>query len=126
MVKIEDKNPHCSRKLNGLLHYRSLPEDLIIDIFLRLPVSSLMQLKCVCKSWKTLISDSEFAERHHRKLTMDPSITNIRIFFGSELGRIVSLPLKPLLEKPSEPTKAVEFNMEQYRFSILGACNGLA
>ncbi|XP_058725759.1 F-box/kelch-repeat protein At3g23880-like [Vicia villosa] len=125
MVKIEDKNPHCSRKLKDLLHYRSLPEDLIMDIFLRLPVRSLLQLKCVCKSWKTLISDSQFAKRHLQRLTINPSITNLQIFFGSELGRIASLPLKPLLEKPSESTKAVEFSMEQYRFSILGACNGL-
>ncbi|XP_058725761.1 F-box/kelch-repeat protein At3g23880-like [Vicia villosa] len=126
---MEEENTHTSRKLNGdgLLHRQSLPDDLIIEILLRHPVRSLLQFKHVCKSWKTLISDSQFAKRHLHRLTMDPSIINLQIIFASEFGfgRIVSLPLKPLLEKPSEPIKAVEIGMEQYRFSILGECNGL-
>ncbi|MCI40987.1 F-box/kelch-repeat protein, partial [Trifolium medium] len=39
-----------------------LPEELIIQILLRLPVRSLIEFKCVCKSWKTLISDPKFAK----------------------------------------------------------------
>ncbi|KAL5100772.1 hypothetical protein RYX36_005099, partial [Vicia faba] len=36
---MEEENTQCSRKLNigGLLHRKSLPEDLIIEIHLRLP-----------------------------------------------------------------------------------------
>ncbi|XP_058774262.1 F-box/kelch-repeat protein At3g23880-like [Vicia villosa] len=37
-----------------------LPEELVGEILLRLPVRSLLQFKCVCKSWKTLISGSQF------------------------------------------------------------------
>ncbi|XP_058725765.1 F-box/kelch-repeat protein At3g23880-like [Vicia villosa] len=107
-----------------LIHCRSLPDDLFIEILLRLPVRSLLQLKCVCKSWKTLISDSQFAKRHLQMLTVDPSITNPQFFFGRGDGKILSLPVKPLLESPSEPTKAVEFSMEP-RFGVLGSCNGL-
>ncbi|XP_045791344.1 uncharacterized protein LOC123886050 [Trifolium pratense] len=38
-----------------------LPEK--IRILLRLPVRSLLEYKCICKSWKTLISDPKFAKR---------------------------------------------------------------
>jgi F-box interacting protein len=49
-VRMEKKNPLF------------LPHDLIIQILLRLPVNSLISLKCVCKSWFSLIShDIDFA-----------------------------------------------------------------
>ncbi|CAI8587409.1 unnamed protein product [Vicia faba] len=123
---MEEENTQCSRKLNGggLLHRQSLPDDLIIEILLRLPVRSLLLLKCVCKSWKTLISDLQFAKQHLQSLTMDPSIANRRFFFGRGDGKIVSVPVKPLLENPSAPIEAVEFNME-HSLRVLGSCNGL-
>ncbi|KAL5100770.1 hypothetical protein RYX36_005097 [Vicia faba] len=125
-LKMEEENTQCSRKLNGggLLHRQSLPDDLIIEILLRLPVRSLLLLKCVCKSWKTLISDLQFAKQHLQSLTMDPSIANRRFFFGRGDGKIVSVPVKPLLENPSEPIEAVEFSME-HSLRVLGSCNGL-
>ncbi|XP_059670673.1 F-box protein At4g19940-like [Cornus florida] len=39
-------------------------EDVIIEILSRLPVKSLMRLKCVCKYWSTLIRNSSFISRH--------------------------------------------------------------
>ncbi|KAL5100769.1 hypothetical protein RYX36_005096 [Vicia faba] len=123
---MEEENTQCSRKLHGggLLHRQSLPDDVIIEILLRLPVRSLLLLKCVCKSWKTLISDLQFAKQHLQSLTMDPSIANRRFFFGRGDGKIVSVPVKPLLENPSEPIEAVEFSME-HSLRVLGSCNGL-
>ncbi|XP_059670664.1 F-box/kelch-repeat protein At3g23880-like [Cornus florida] len=39
-------------------------KDLIIEILLRLPVKSLIRLKCVCKYWSTLIRDFNFISMH--------------------------------------------------------------
>ncbi|RHN51286.1 putative F-box domain-containing protein [Medicago truncatula] len=40
-----------------------LLDELIVEFLSRLPVKTLMQFKCVCKSWKTLIShDPSFAK----------------------------------------------------------------
>ncbi|XP_075657611.1 F-box/kelch-repeat protein At3g06240-like [Castanea sativa] len=41
-----------------------LPEDLVIQILLWLPVISLLRFKCVCKSWCVLISSQNFITRH--------------------------------------------------------------
>jgi len=44
---------------------RYLPHELIVQILLRLPVKSLIRLKCVCKPWLSLISnDPHFANSH--------------------------------------------------------------
>ncbi|RHN56341.1 putative F-box domain-containing protein [Medicago truncatula] len=48
------------RRLSPLI----LHDDLFTQVLLLLPVKSLMQLKCVCKSWNTLISGPTFVELH--------------------------------------------------------------
>lgn len=47
------KNPNCA-----------LPHDLVVDILLSLPVRSLVRFKCVCTSWRSLISNPQFAKSH--------------------------------------------------------------
>jgi F-box interacting protein len=59
---------------------------------------------------------------------MNPSITHQHIFTSLlfyDPTKIISFPVKPLLENPSQrPNKHVEFCME-HKFLILGSCNGL-
>jgi hypothetical protein len=47
----------------------TLPFDLVLEIFYRLPVTPLVQFKTVCKSWKSLISHPKFAKNHLRVST---------------------------------------------------------
>ncbi|CAI0416438.1 unnamed protein product [Linum tenue] len=43
-----------------------LPPELIAEIFTWLPVDSLLRFRCVCKSFKTLISSTDFVKSHLR------------------------------------------------------------
>ncbi|AES72805.1 F-box and associated interaction domain protein [Medicago truncatula] len=44
-----------------------LPFDLVEEILCRLLVKILLQLKCICKSWKSVISnDRKFSKKHLR------------------------------------------------------------
>ncbi|XP_028096475.1 F-box/kelch-repeat protein At3g23880-like [Camellia sinensis] len=43
-----------------------LPQELILDILLRLPVKSLFWFKSACKSWCTMISRLQFVKKHLR------------------------------------------------------------
>ncbi|MED6107734.1 hypothetical protein PIB30_016772 [Stylosanthes scabra] len=46
-----------------------LPEEVVAEILVRLPVSCLVKLKSVCRSWRALISSSQFAKTHlHRSI----------------------------------------------------------
>lgn len=42
----------------------SLPDDITIDILSRLPVKSLARFRCVCKSWRSLLTDACFVKAH--------------------------------------------------------------
>ncbi|KAI9080037.1 hypothetical protein K1719_037970 [Acacia pycnantha] len=42
----------------------NVPEELKLEILLRLPVRSLVSLKCVSKSWRSIISNPNFAKLH--------------------------------------------------------------
>jgi hypothetical protein len=41
-----------------------LPEELVLEILIRLPVKSLRCFKCVSKAWRTEISDPSFILSH--------------------------------------------------------------
>ncbi|GAU47965.1 hypothetical protein TSUD_280240 [Trifolium subterraneum] len=55
-----------NKKLSSVdyLHTATLPFDLIEEILCRLPVKPLLQFRCVCKSWNSLISDTKFTKKH--------------------------------------------------------------
>ncbi|PNX81999.1 F-box/kelch-repeat protein [Trifolium pratense] len=63
----------------------TLPFDLISEILCNLPVKLLLQLQCVCKSWKSLISDHNFAKKHLRKSTPRLMIQRTKLRFPNSL-----------------------------------------
>ncbi|XP_073126218.1 F-box protein CPR1-like [Henckelia pumila] len=46
---------------------QGLPEDVVIEILVRLPVKSIQRFKSVSKSWRDLIRSSMFIDRHHKR-----------------------------------------------------------
>ncbi|KAL7218697.1 hypothetical protein ACSBR2_011880 [Camellia fascicularis] len=42
----------------------NLPQEVLFDILARLPVKSLLQMRCVCKSWNSLINSPIFITSH--------------------------------------------------------------
>ncbi|XP_058744660.1 F-box/kelch-repeat protein At3g23880-like [Vicia villosa] len=112
-------SPLLPEKLAG----EFLPEDLVTEILLRLPVKSLLQFKRVCKSWKTLISDPQFANTH---LQIKTTNHQQLVFSVLEESRILSYPLNSLCENPSTPHKPATFTgIANHDYLIIGSCNGL-
>jgi hypothetical protein len=95
------KSVHSNATPTSLI---ALLDELIADILSRLPVKTLMQIKCVCKSWKTLISDDpSFA-----KLQLQRSQRNSQLLLVAECSMpdqdlnlsVVPFQLSGLLETP--------------------------
>ncbi|KAK2439873.1 F-box/kelch-repeat protein [Trifolium repens] len=64
---VSDRTKRCrtltSSSSSSPLSLPTLHFDLIPEILCRLPVKFLLQFQCVCKSWKSLISDPKFVKK---------------------------------------------------------------
>ncbi|GAU20089.1 hypothetical protein TSUD_381810 [Trifolium subterraneum] len=89
----------------------TVPFEIVEEILIKLPVKFLMQLKSVCKSWKSLISDSKFAKKHLRVSTTRHHIL---------VSYITNLPRKLILEGYPR-----EFILVDYPFSFDAAVRQL-
>ncbi|MED6218229.1 hypothetical protein PIB30_025003 [Stylosanthes scabra] len=70
-----------------------LPDDLIEEILVRVPASTLLRLKIVCKSWNALICSSEFTRFHLDRSREDPPLV-----YGFEYDRKIRfVPMRNVL-----------------------------
>ncbi|CAI9090428.1 OLC1v1025192C1 [Oldenlandia corymbosa var. corymbosa] len=65
-----------------------VPDSVLIDIVLSLPIKAIIMCKCVCKPWRRVISDRHFAKRHFAKAEPCPLIRTIG---GSRVSRMLYL-----------------------------------
>nr|XP_009764586.1 PREDICTED: F-box/kelch-repeat protein At3g23880-like [Nicotiana sylvestris] len=102
----------------------SLPQDLIIEILVRLPVKSLLQLKCVSKDWLSLISSHEFVNTHLSFNSKDCTRHRLMLQFMTYLKHCsVSLLFSGFSTDSFDldiPTKTPDD-----RFDVVGSVNGL-
>jgi hypothetical protein len=103
----------------------TLPFDLIVEILYKLPVKSLMQFQCVCKSWKSLISDPKFAKKHLRISKKHHHL--ISIFTDSTRAKFIymSYPLSSIFTEVT--AMQLEYPLTiPHRFDlIVGSCHGI-
>ncbi|RHN65466.1 putative F-box domain, galactose oxidase, beta-propeller, F-box associated interaction [Medicago truncatula] len=85
------KSTTLPRWLNRILQGRdraplpTLPFDLVAEILCRLPVKLLVQLRCLCKSFNSLISDPKFAKKH---LQMSTARHHLMLRSTNNLGKL--------------------------------------
>ncbi|KAG4941562.1 hypothetical protein JHK87_045433 [Glycine soja] len=100
-----------------------LPQELIIEILLRLPVKSLVRFKCVCKLWLSLISDPHFAISHFEQA----AIHNERLVLLAPCAReFRSIDFNASLHDNSA-SAALKLDFlppKPYYVRILGSCRG--
>ncbi|KAH0693810.1 F-box only protein 8-like [Solanum tuberosum] len=106
---------------------RHLPEDLLVDVLLRLPVESLLRFKCVCKHWYALITSPSFIEMHfhHKHNHARLLICNLTISDKSKSIAFSLLPAK-IVQGVSPEQKIVHQLQRVTDFmSIAGPVDGL-
>ncbi|XP_016507272.1 F-box/kelch-repeat protein At3g23880-like [Nicotiana tabacum] len=59
----------------------SLPDDIVNSILIKLPVTSLLRFKCICKSWRFSISNPNFIKLHLHESSAN--ISRQKLFFVS-------------------------------------------
>ncbi|XP_057430753.1 F-box/kelch-repeat protein At3g23880-like [Lotus japonicus] len=113
------------------LHAPPLPFDLVVEILCRLPVNSLLQFRCVCKSWNSLISDPKFAKNH---LHCSPPDFTRHHLMGSDIEdedsynyRLKAYPLISVFNAVPSAATHLEYPLIYTRIidEIVGSCNGI-
>ncbi|XP_050264028.1 F-box/kelch-repeat protein At3g23880-like [Quercus robur] len=104
----------------------NLPEDVLMDIFARLPVKSLLQFKCVCKSWCNLIKEPIFITKHVNQSALSNNgylaVTRQGSTFGGNCSiSLISYETFREVIRITIPSK--EYGKAPFR--IVGSCNGI-
>ncbi|TXG73526.1 hypothetical protein EZV62_002105 [Acer yangbiense] len=97
----------------------NLPHEVALDILSRLTVSSLMQFKCVCKSWRVLAEEKRLPSIHHARATSrNPClILNSACQIKNKLQFICSG------DGFNQKVRSLDTPMSEYQ--VVGSCNGL-
>lgn len=122
---------HSNKKLN--LHHQThpmdnLPPDVLLDILSRLPISSLIQFRYVCRSWRLLAQDPQVLDLHNS--TEDDKDDNFRcLIFHCDY------PIRNQLyfvdfsafrqDKESVKKIFTPFSSTMAEYEVVGSCNGL-
>ncbi|XP_059632774.1 F-box/kelch-repeat protein At3g23880-like [Cornus florida] len=96
-----------------------LPEDIILEILLQLPVKSLVRFRCICKSWVALIDEPGFTKRRNQRRIIfsafnKPPFSIESMDFEGLDNNLVTFNL-PLKKTPKPRIEVL----------VLGSCNGL-
>ncbi|GAU33084.1 hypothetical protein TSUD_227430 [Trifolium subterraneum] len=89
----ETTNTKRQRLITSTTTLTSLPFDLLSQILCKLPVRLLVQLRCLCKSFNSLISDPKFAKNHLRLSTKQHHLmlsTRDFLLYDSPLSSVLS------------------------------------
>ncbi|KAK4266436.1 hypothetical protein QN277_027358 [Acacia crassicarpa] len=125
----QSQSPVLSISNPFLVQLPFIPYELIEEILSRLPVRSVLQLRCVCKSWKSLISDPYFVKKHLLSSTQDPSLNHQRIILSSTAAEFTlkSCPVRSLFNNLSITSEELNYPVKnKFRHDrIVGSCNGL-
>ncbi|KAL3726672.1 hypothetical protein ACJRO7_031560 [Eucalyptus globulus] len=104
----------------------SLPEEILIDILLRVPAESLVRFKLVCKRWRSLISDPGFAKLHLQRLKAGDLIPRQRIFIGDdETIDFKTFDANEGCVAVPHKIKTIKSDGNYTNWRIVGSCDGL-
>ncbi|KAL2530868.1 F-box/kelch-repeat protein [Forsythia ovata] len=111
-----------------------LPQEIIIEVLLRLPVKSLVKFRCVCKPWLSLISSPQFAKTHLKISSEKNKGEHDRLVLGctSDYGVFLrSINLDSFMHGKNFTDAAkvygheMDVNFPRVELRMIGSCNGL-
>ncbi|XP_049388888.1 F-box/kelch-repeat protein At3g06240-like [Solanum stenotomum] len=103
-----------------------LPEELISEIFYRLPVKSIGRCRCLSKHWRNFLSDPQFIKLHFNLHAHTQEEKLIIVTWRSELHTITLI--HDILENESIDSISTKVNFQHLThnwISVAGSCNGL-
>ncbi|KAF8414203.1 hypothetical protein HHK36_002203 [Tetracentron sinense] len=101
----------------------NFPNEIIIDILSRLPAKSLLRLRCVSKTWCSIVRDPSIIKLHLRCGTKGNPALILNAYLHQSKLYYVEYELSGI---HSEATKLeMDFNSSTGELELVGSCNGL-
>ncbi|KMT14543.1 hypothetical protein BVRB_4g073130 [Beta vulgaris subsp. vulgaris] len=101
------------------VEFNNLPKDIIFDIFSRIPLKNLYQLRCVCKKWVFYLHENpEFRGFYHQKHKINPIL-----LFTQQITENPTTQLSSYYIDGTQQSQ-ISTNFAQSLVSIL-TCNGI-
>jgi hypothetical protein len=102
-----------------------LSDELVAEILSFLEVKTIVRLKCVSKSWNTLISDPTFVHEHLKKSSQNPHLIVTPPWSSYPISYVKSFPVSRLLENPSISSFSRLNSRRRSWCKVVNSCNGL-
>ncbi|KAG5549755.1 hypothetical protein RHGRI_014905 [Rhododendron griersonianum] len=106
-----------------------LPPEIIAAVLSRLPVKSLLRLRCVSKWWRCLISNPKFAKTHLSLASANTDYSNHRLILSGSYPytNFKSCSLYSILNEKSDCAVQLDCPLKRpnLRVTIWGCCDGL-
>ncbi|KAG5597669.1 hypothetical protein H5410_038901 [Solanum commersonii] len=99
------------------------PEEIIVEILIRLPVQSLLRFKCASKFWKTLITSDHFKAKHYNYAKNNKKILITRWHPDHTTSYYCSSLSSP---QPLQKLGCCPSNNKPNRYEVLCCCDGLS
>ncbi|XP_058203832.1 F-box/kelch-repeat protein At3g23880-like [Rhododendron vialii] len=131
-IERSPKRVYQRKKKRNPLHQKTdskplpdLPHEIIVEILSRLPVKTLMRFRCVCESWRSLISDPKFAKTHLSLASSNTDYTHRRLLLRSDDDPhdFKSCSIFSIMYERCDAAVGLDFGLDGVR--IVGSCNGL-
>ncbi|OMO69368.1 hypothetical protein CCACVL1_19540 [Corchorus capsularis] len=132
--KYLESPPPQSSKRSKKTNQSPLPQEIIVEIFLNLPVRSLLRFRCLSKFCKSLVANPSFIKNHLEKAQNDPKFTRKRVLlYASNAQKQIgfkSCSLNAIYKDPFiNSVEAVDpSTIKGYSLNngiVVGSCNGL-
>ncbi|XP_062160487.1 F-box/kelch-repeat protein At3g23880-like [Alnus glutinosa] len=109
-----------------LMMAKELPEDLVIQILVWLPVVSLLRFKSVCKSWYALITNQNFITKHllHNKNINTQLLLKTRDKTTEDYV-VSTISYETLQVSRTHPLPPECLGIDKISIFVAGSCNGL-
>ncbi|KAF7143316.1 hypothetical protein RHSIM_Rhsim05G0173700 [Rhododendron simsii] len=124
-----NQTPPCHVLTEDSQPLPNLPRDIMVEVLSRLPVKSLLGLRCACKSWRSLISHPKFAKTHLSLASTNTDCTHHRLLLISWVPfyDAMSCSLHAVLHKHSDTAIELDcpFKGPHRVIRNMGSCDGL-
>ncbi|MCD9560578.1 hypothetical protein HAX54_019295 [Datura stramonium] len=108
-----------------------VPPEIISEILARLPVKPLLRMRCVSKSWLSLISSPQFIKNHLKFSTKKQDFARDRLLFSNSYEyslRVYACSLYSIMyqESPHIPDELDFLCKDSFvDYNVVGSCDGL-